>query len=346
MNTGRGFLVLFRRPVYTERQAKPANGRNRNNMRMMPLSTLAAVLLLAASLTPYLRGRSKAADLPSHFVAQYAVAGVFLCALCFRLELPVPLYIAASALGLCMMQLMPFLPAPGAAAPKNGTPLKILQVNVLKLNPQTEMLHHLILEEAPDVIVAAEVTEAFAAMFALLEKDYPYRRLHPLETSYGTAVLSRHPLEQAEHAFLSRPHIPADIFTIAPAGVPLTFCALHPPTPQADIAARNDEFDAVAARFTASPGNPAENLVVLGDFNATPWCPALRRMVKKLALKNTRAGRGIYGSWPSFLPLSLLRLPIDLVLYRGRITVTGFKTGPYVGSDHLPTLTELNLSKD
>lgn len=301
-----------------------------------------ALALLAAALTPFLRGGKKHLDLPCHFIVQYAIAAAFFMALCLWLKMPLPLYIFSAIFGVCMMQLMPLLPTPKRAPRPNARTFTVMQANVLKTNLNSEMLHQLILEEEPDVFAGAEITERFEGMLDLLAALYPYRMVYPQDGSYGLAVLSKYPLTQAAYAHLASPAVPSCLFDIDMDGTRISFCALHPPTPQRDISARDAEFQAIARHFVSG----AENLVVLGDFNATPWTPALKTMMRALRLRTAREGRGIYGSWPAFFPLPFLRLPIDHILYRGNIEASDFKTGPFIGSDHLPTLASFSVLRN
>ncbi len=102
----------------------------------------------------------------------------------------------------------------------------------------------------------------------------------------------------------------------------IEFLSLHPATPNRDIGSRDREFENAVKHFSNRRGN----IVVLGDLNATPYCPALKKLCRTLGLKNAREGHGIAGTFPVFFPFWWLRLPIDHVLV-GRIcmpTVSGW----------------------
>jgi endonuclease/exonuclease/phosphatase family metal-dependent hydrolase len=80
----------------------------------------------------------------------------------------------------------------------------------------------------------------------------------------------------------------------------------------------------------------ADEAIVLGDFNCTPWSRPFRALCGDLR----RATRGAR-SWPSRMPFA----PIDHILVRGPLTVVraGAWTsgGARDASDHLPVIAEL-----
>lgn len=80
----------------------------------------------------------------------------------------------------------------------------------------------------------------------------------------------------------------------------------------------------------------ADEVIVVGDFNCTPWSGAFRTLARAL-VPVTRRVR----SWPARLPL----VPIDHILYRGPLHVV--RAGAWTAgaardaSDHLPVVAEL-----
>lgn len=79
-----------------------------------------------------------------------------------------------------------------------------------------------------------------------------------------------------------------------------------------------------------------EALVIMGDFNCTPWSPAYRLLSRGMK-SATRFAR----TWPSPAPI----VPIDHIFFRGRLGVVS--AGAWTGgparkaSDHLPVVAEL-----
>jgi endonuclease/exonuclease/phosphatase (EEP) superfamily protein YafD len=307
---------------------------------MTVLLLLCSAALLLASLTPYMPARPwLAIDLPSHFVIQYAIGAVLLLPLAAVLQSPLAAALLLASLALSLAQLKPYFKKPLRQG--KGASLKILQANVLMTNRNTEALRNLILEEKPDVVTCAEVSPAFAMMLEGLKPHYPHQVVTPGQGGYRVAVISARPFLRITQADFCGARTQSLIFSLDVGGTPVEAVSLHPFTPIANITNRDSEFEAIAAYFSS---NTPAHLLLMGDLNATPWCPALKKLKRALNLSNAREGRGLGASWPSWTPFSFLRLPIDHVLAGPNLFVSEFRVGPSVGSDHLPTLTRISVS--
>ncbi len=304
------------------------------------LVLIAAYILPVMSVTPYIPLQSRVIDLPSHFALQYAVGAVILLLGAFYYRLPQAckvLFVASLAINL--VTLAPYLPYK-ADAPVAGPSLKILQTNVLFLNDDTAGLKKLIEAEAPDLIVAAEVNDHFAAMFNSLT-DYPAKAVWPEDnTARGLAVLSKLPLQNTGLAYFEYQKIPSVSFQLRLGGKTIQFISVHPHTPLVGLTSRDALFAGITA---AIQKQKPDNLVVLGDFNATPYCSALQKLTRDLSLHNAREGKGINGTWPVFFPTPLLHIPIDQFLTSDTLVTSDYRTGPDIGSDHLPSVITLSF---
>lgn len=300
------------------------------------VTPLFAVLVLAATMpAPFWL-----TDLASHFMAQYAVGAVVLFALglVFKSSRAV---LALLALLFCVsgFHLLPYLPVTKPSP--DGERLKIMQVNVLFINKDPSKLKALIEKEQPDIVVSSETPPVFAQMFGELKNDYPWQDLHPQKGNpRGLGVISKRKLGNPERIHFDHKGVPSQVFTVTVSGEEVTFVSIHPFTPTENIERRDNEFRLIAERYQHQS---SKNLIILGDFNATPYCAAYKQLVKSLHLGNARDGFGIYPSWPTFLPTPFLRIPIDHVLVSGTIAVHNFSTLTPVGSDHLPTLTDISI---
>ncbi|TAL39739.1 MAG: endonuclease/exonuclease/phosphatase family protein [Alphaproteobacteria bacterium] len=302
---------------------------------MTTLLLLAAIGLLLLSLTPRLPARPHALiDLPSHFPVQYCAAAVLLAPLALFFGAPVSAAIAACCFFITLHELRPLLPKGLVKSPDRQT-LKILQVNVLKSNPVPGLLQKLILDEKPDIVTCCEVNPDFAAMLQGLKNDYPHRLITAGTDSYRVALLSKLPFVKIEQTAFGGARTEAIVFRVELNGRIIDAVSLHPCTPNANIKSRDSEFAAIADRFAAEK---PERLMLIGDFNATPWCPAMKQLTRTLKLRNAREGRGINTTWPACLPF-LFRIPIDHVLVSTNLGVASFGAMQSIGSDHLPTQT-------
>jgi endonuclease/exonuclease/phosphatase (EEP) superfamily protein YafD len=80
-------------------------------------------------------------------------------------------------------------------------------------------------------------------------------------------------------------------------------------------------------------------VLVMGDLNATPWSRPFRRLLRRSALCDSRAGFGVQASFPA--ASTLLRLPIDHLLASCGVGVRARRIGRDVGSDHLPVIVDV-----
>ncbi|MDF3024549.1 MAG: Endonuclease/exonuclease/phosphatase [Alphaproteobacteria bacterium] len=306
---------------------------------------LIALLLFLASLTPYIPLSRRATDLPSHFSLQYLIGTVLMVPVAASVySMPNVYFLLAGAALASLAQLIGFMSFGSLHDPLegDGPPLKILQVNVLMTSTDTVKLKTLVDREKPDLIVACEVNGKFALMLRDLNFEYPHQMLEPRDDRYGMAVLSRRPLEGQEYLSFAGKKSLAMGFRLRHEGREIEFLSMHPQTPLRDIRARNHEFAMAVKHF----GKRRDSIVVLGDLNATPYCHAYKKLVKTLGLKNAREGQGLCGTFPVFLPLSILHLPIDHVLTGANLVVREFRRGPDIGSDHFPTITTLSVVND
>ena len=84
-----------------------------------------------------------------------------------------------------------------------------------------------------------------------------------------------------------------------------------------------------------------EPLVVLGDFNTTPWSYHFRELIINGQLLDGRRGLGILPTWPAkFFPL---QIPIDHILLNDGARVVNMQTSTGLSSDHRTIWADLQL---
>lgn len=293
---------------------------------------LAVLASLAAPLHPAL---DSIAHFRLHLGALLALASLWVFARGLR---------RLAAGGMCvvlaaMVSTAPFLPGvatTGAAAAPD--PLRVIQFNARSDNAEISRAAAFIRAMKPDVILVEEARDGPGQIAEQLDGDYPVRVscLFP-EWKGGLLVFSRWPAIAGEPALCSADSRLAAVRLLV-RGTPVTFASLHLKWPWP--VNQSGHIDRLSPLLAALP----HPLVLGGDFNAAPWSHAVDRVAE---LTETRVAPGYRPTW---LPLTapdalrpLTGLPIDHVLVSGGIRIHAIRTGPSVGSDHLPVIADLVL---
>lgn len=104
---------------------------------------------------------------------------------------------------------------------------------------------------------------------------------------------------------------------------------------------RKQELEEISTIITQLPN---EHKILIGDLNTTPYSPYFHELQKNSGLKNAMQGLRIQGTWPSDVPF-FLRIPLDHLLVSSKICVIKQAICPNLGSDHMPILSHLRLSR-
>lgn len=304
---------------------------------------IGALTVLAVAAAPFFPEPRRITDTLSHFALQGAVAAIALLIIAvFSRAGGQALYLCLLlSYGLGLFHIWPYFKTRRPKKDPNAQTLKILQANVLVRNTNAFALETLIRTEKPDIVLLMEVNDAFAQLCNDLSADYPHHHVIANDTtSFGIAVLSVLPLHDLETKHLAEAHIPSLFFKIQKNEKTFHVVALHAENPLRRIDWRDREFKELA---TWHEKEMPQHLIVGGDFNATPWCPALKKLARSTGLKNARKGFGLHGTFPAHMPLNLLRLPIDHVLTSPETDVLEFRAVKLRGSDHRSTITIIKL---
>ncbi len=226
-----------------------------------------------------------------------------------------------------------------------GKPLKILHINVLGPSRNSAAVARLIRQTRPDILTLAEyngwwqnalkrsgVLDAFTSRYVV-----PYG---------NDGVYSRIPFRDAHTEFMATGRDPTTIVHFILQGSPVTLLVVHPRPPvKPDWYARHQKH---FARWERDFPRYGPHVLMVGDLNSSPWGAPFRHFIAASDLRDTQLGYGIQPTWPTFWPCPWLRLPvplipIDHVLISRQFTVISQKTGPFVGSDHLPVIVELGF---
>lgn len=296
---------------------------------------LAAVL---ASTVPLAARVWWIAELVSHFRLQLLIALTVLGILLAAARRARWWLAIAPAMALNVVPLAPYLAGAGLTAAESAG-LEVMTVNVQWNNRRDAEILEIAEREAPDVLLVVEFTPWWNERLEALHARYPHRVLIPREDAWGLALLSRHPIESArERRLESAPVIDARV--AMPAG-PVRVLGVHlrAPTSAANAAQRNRQLDLLADMTAAPRGAPDEPLLVLGDFNVSPYSPFFGDWIARTGLRDTLLGQGPRMTWPSFFPL--LGVPIDHCIVSADFDVVRREHFGGFGSDHYGVLVEL-----
>jgi endonuclease/exonuclease/phosphatase family metal-dependent hydrolase len=154
---------------------------------------------------------------------------------------------------------------------------------------------------------------------------------------YGIAMLSKLPVHETRQVILPadpKQNAPeprsAQIARVSWGDIEIAFVNTH-----LSVSGRER-----AAQVTALLEHlDVDELIVVGDFNLTPWSRPYRSLATKL-----RSAAGAARTWPARLPF----VPLDHILVRGPLQVVqagAWKQGAArLASDHLPLVAELSRS--
>lgn len=269
--------------------------------------------------------------------------------------------LAASAWTFGPEWLSGFAPRPAPAT--GATMLKVMTHNVFGLNYDIERIAAAIRAEDPDIVALQEFFPEQAGLAQLLKDRYPYFVQCRGGKRANLALFSKLNFEPTMRIEDCPPNARGEQrtahitgrFTLSD-GTVFSLMTTHMDWPY-PLERQRDQLDAAAEAINATEGP----LLVVGDFNSTPWAYALKRFEAATGLRRETRALLTYpelftvpasAARLGFLPLEpsactrncytrLLRLtpflPLDQVFQRG-ITVSELHAGGQTGSDHLPVV--------
>jgi endonuclease/exonuclease/phosphatase (EEP) superfamily protein YafD len=270
-----------------------------------------------------------------HFRVQYVVIGMLVVAATAALRMRGYFDAAAIALLVHALPVIADLGRSPQPLPPGGVPVRVLVLNVLTANTDSADVRALIEAERPDVIGLVEVNQRWLDDLAPALAAYPGRLTRPAEDNFGVALYARGSVT-GTIAELGAP-LPTIVAEVSLDGARLNAVVAHlfPPMTSRWASYQAEQRDQLAARVRELAGP----VIVMGDFNATPWSRTFRGLVERTGLCDSRAGFGVQASWHTGLPL--MRIPIDHLLASCTVGVRDRRIGPDVGSDHYPVIVDL-----
>lgn len=233
----------------------------------------------------------------------------------------------------------------------SDTPLVIMNLNMNVAERGNEHLMNLINNGQADIILAQSVTESTLKQLSM--HGTPYRIHHPQtrEDGYGMVMLSRVSLPPKIRILDSnwielageKRSIPSIVATILWFDRKIRILMVHLPGPwsQADDMNYRLHYQGIV-KWVNEQDDP---VIVMGNFNATPWAAHFSDLLRKTGLLNSEIGFGIQPTWPASGGFPLGEIPVDHCLHSDQLATVERGLGPTNGADHRPLIVKLNWVK-
>ena len=218
--------------------------------------------------------------------------------------------------------------------------IRLLVVSVLMSNRASQGLAASIAATDPDLVLALETDGWWVERLAAMLPEHGQRLLHPLDNTYGLALLSRLELVRPELRFLLKPEIPSLRTGIRlRSGEEVVLIGIHPEPPAPGEAATSLPRDAELVLVGREMAREPRPVMVAGDLNDVAWSHTSRLFRRLSGALDPRIGRGFYNSFHA--DHWWLRWPLDHVFYSPDFPLHDLRRLPAFGSDHFPILIEL-----
>lgn len=314
-----------------------------------PLLSRALIALAAATVLARLGGLWWPFELVSHFTVQILALQLLLAAVLgwqrrtstVLLSLP---FLLMNLLMVGAYYVAP--PAPTVAGGAAPTHLRVMTVNLRHDNRRADLVEELVQREDPDVILFIEPTGWWYEALASVRSAYPHSVWELNGSGAGIMLVSRLRWSRASTVYIGTdrsPSVQATICPRPPAGAArrcIEILGIHPVRPLGQELAR-DRDRQLAAVAAYVQRRRIDDLVVMGDLNATPWSPRFREFLRDSGLADSAQGHGVAATWWSRWPL--FGLPIDHILPAPGVGVTERYIGRDIGSDHYPVVADIEF---
>jgi endonuclease/exonuclease/phosphatase (EEP) superfamily protein YafD len=303
------------------------------------LLTIAALFMGLALMATYLARWGWLFDLATHFQVHIVIT-LLAIALLFLMTRQWPLAavtLLASLIG--FSSLAPFyFGSKGVGAAQGDDVYRALALNVHYHNDAYDELLAFVAETDPDIIVLSEMTPTWQDALQVLTVTYPYT--HDIGFRGNSRVIySRLPFVDGGMGRVADEGRPSAVAVIDFGEAQMTVIGVHlrPPLSPARTVQRNRQIDNLA-HFAQAETGP---IMLMGDFNITPWSSVFRDFLGQAGLKDARLGYGLAPTWPTHWPIG--GIPIDHILVSPDIVIHNFQRGPHIGSDHYPIMVDFSL---
>lgn len=219
--------------------------------------------------------------------------------------------------------------------------LKVVCFNALFNNTQLDDERRYLVDANADIIVLLEFSPALERALEPLQQTHPHGIRKSDDSPWGIGMYSRFPLKEITVRTFADEE-PLSIEAIAEVnGKLVRVIAAHPwpPSSSRSLAKQRDQLRAIAAHVQSNQDMP---VLLVGDFNATPWSQGIGILRERGQLDFRQPGPAWWPTWSVGKPFML---PIDLALCSAPLVISERSIGPDLGSDHRPQVLTLKWAK-
>jgi len=307
------------------------------------LPVCCAAFLLVVTGCMFAARHYRMADQLCHFTAHIFWGALVLVLLTFfvRKNILITLLLLIPVIALTGYETLPwYIPVKNEG--KEIASFRVCLINVLRRNTRYRDVQQFIRDTDPDICVMMEVDSGWTNALHDITAQYSHTIVSSELGNAGIMLVSCLPIVTNEEIQLSPKGRPNILCTLTIAGTAVDVYVAHPVSPTSREGKWEDRNTHVAnlAQAIAASTNP---VICIADLNTSMWSPFYKDFTKETALINARKGFGICGTYHA--PTVLVAgIPIDHVLFSSAFRCTEFRTGPHIGSDHLPVWADITMN--
>ncbi len=284
------------------------------------------------------------ADLLRHFILQYAI-GAVLFGVLFMFKKS---WLYGGLMALVLLSCGFELASLTRITPQSetaGIRLKVIQYNQLVMKREPENFLRWINSQSPDIAIIHEPNHDTLKELKTLA-PYPHVAHKIPDNPYGFILLSKYPIIEKDITVdtnIVYGNISGHFIIDIPDYGEISLYAAHPASPGHPIRAahRNYKLQTLADKIAE---DHSKTIIVMGDFNITPYSPYFKKFKEKTHLKNEYTSLLPPPTWPRQFTAQALQIPIDHIMHKGQIELIEKKRGEAFHSDHYSLIAEFILT--
>ncbi len=232
--------------------------------------------------------------------------------------------------------------APLPEVPPSGARFRVMSVNLLGSNRDTEGIALEVLRARPDIVLLQEITPHWQARFEQpdLKQALPARSLITRTDFFGIGIYSRAPHVAAPLTIAGLPAFRADV-PVAGSSVRVYNVHTMPPRTRSALPVWNEMMSQIVQLMGGERGPR----LLGGDLNTTPHHAWFQRLLLTgLRGAHEDRGRALATTWPNggLFPAPPIRL--DHLFVSPQLLVLSVSEGEGRGSDHRPVIGDFAIA--